>query len=120
MILIQYKNSRAGGSGSQKKIKKKKHFAKCSEETRSLTSLRAVAVLLLVSNNHFDFGAGGQSLGMSWRGTSDNDLAAALAASRIEFQELALLRRSNTSEMVFKVQKNNKRTIKKIKKLYKK
>ena len=58
MILIQYKNSRAGGSGSEKKIKKKKHFAKCSEETRSLTSLRAVAVLLLVSDLRDQIGIG--------------------------------------------------------------
>ena len=53
------------------------------EETRHIWHL--IRKLSVPSNNHFDFGAGGQSLGMSRRGTSDDDLAAALAASRFEF-----------------------------------
>jgi hypothetical protein len=53
------------------------------EETRHIWHL--IRKLSVPSNNPFHFGAGGQSLGMSRRGTSDDDLAAALAASRIEF-----------------------------------
>ena len=51
------------------------------EETRHIWHL--IRKLSVPSNNHFDFGAGGQSLGISRRGTSL--FAAALAASRIEF-----------------------------------